>query len=78
MTRTCRFRARLYAAAQNFDPNGDVFSISRYIALGAGTSFATPMAAGAAALVKQAHPKLYPDADQVGPGECGRAEHNHR
>jgi uncharacterized protein (TIGR03437 family) len=50
----------LYAAAQNFDPNGDVFSISRYIALGAGTSFSTPMVAGAAALVKQAHPSFTP------------------
>jgi uncharacterized protein (TIGR03437 family) len=46
----------LYVAAQSFDPNGDVFSTSRYIAVGAGTSFATPMTAGAAALVKQAHP----------------------
>jgi minor extracellular serine protease Vpr len=50
----------LYAAAQNFDPNGDVFSTSRYAALGAGTSFSTPMTAGAAALVKQAHPKYTP------------------
>jgi uncharacterized protein (TIGR03437 family) len=50
----------LYAAAQNFDPNGDVFSTSRYAALGAGTSFPTPMTAGAAALVKQAHSKYTP------------------
>jgi uncharacterized protein (TIGR03437 family) len=48
----------LYVAAQNFDPNGDLFSTSRYLAIGAGTSFATPMAAGAAALVKQAHPNF--------------------
>ena len=32
----------LYAAAQNFDPNGDVFSTSRYIALGAGTASPRP------------------------------------
>jgi uncharacterized protein (TIGR03437 family) len=50
----------LYTAAQNFDPNGDVFSTTRYMALGAGTSFATPITAGAAALVKQAHPKYTP------------------
>jgi uncharacterized protein (TIGR03437 family) len=50
----------LYTAAQSFDPNGDVFSINRYIALGAGTSFSAPMTAGAAALVKQAHPSFTP------------------
>jgi uncharacterized protein (TIGR03437 family) len=50
----------LYVAAQSFDPNGDVFSTSRYIAIAAGTSFATPMTAGSAALVKQAHPNYTP------------------
>ena len=50
----------LYAAVQNFDPNGDLFSTTRYAAIGAGTSFSTPMTAGAAALVKQAHPKYTP------------------
>jgi len=50
----------LYVAAQNFDPNGDLFSTSRYLAVGAGTSFATPLTAGAAALVKQAHPNFTP------------------
>ncbi len=50
----------LYAAAQNFDPNGELFSTSRYAAIGAGTSFSTPMTAGAAALVKQAHPNFTP------------------
>jgi uncharacterized protein (TIGR03437 family) len=50
----------LYAAVQNFDPNGELFSTSRYSAIGAGTSFSTPMAAGAAALVKQAHPNYTP------------------
>jgi len=50
----------LYVAAQNFDPNGDMFSPSRYLAIGSGTSFSTPMTAGAAALVKQAHPNFTP------------------
>jgi uncharacterized protein (TIGR03437 family) len=42
----------LYMATQNFDPNGDMFSPTRYIAA-EGTSFAAPIAAGAAALFKQ-------------------------
>jgi uncharacterized protein (TIGR03437 family) len=46
-------------AAENVDPNGDLFSSSRY-AVAAGTSFASPMVAGAAALVKQAQPGLTP------------------
>jgi uncharacterized protein (TIGR03437 family) len=50
----------LYVAAQSFDPNGDVFSTSRYMAIAAGTSFAAPMTAGSAALVKQAHPGYTP------------------
>jgi uncharacterized protein (TIGR03437 family) len=50
----------LYVAAQNFDPNGDLFSTSRYLTIAAGTSFATPMTAGSAALVKQAHPSYTP------------------
>jgi uncharacterized protein (TIGR03437 family) len=50
----------LYVAVQNFDPNGDLFSTTRYSALTAGTSFPTPIVAGAAALVKQAHPKYTP------------------
>ena len=50
----------LYVAAQNFDPNGGQFSTSRYSAIGAGTSFSAPMTAGAAALVKQAHPNFTP------------------
>jgi uncharacterized protein (TIGR03437 family) len=50
----------LYVAAQNFDPNGGLFSTSRFLAMAAGTSFGTPMTAGAAALVKQAHPNFTP------------------
>ena len=46
----------MYLAAQNFDPNGFLYSVNRYAASD-GTSFATPLAAGAAALVKQAHPQ---------------------
>jgi uncharacterized protein (TIGR03437 family) len=47
--------AGIYTAAQNFDPNGDLYSPDRYIGAD-GTSFAAALVAGAAALVKQAHP----------------------
>jgi len=46
-------------AAESVDPNGDLFSTTRY-AVAAGTSFASPTVAGAAALVKQAQPGLTP------------------
>ena len=45
----------IYLGTQNYDPLGEMFSSDRFIAA-AGTSFATPLAAGAAALVKQQHP----------------------
>jgi minor extracellular serine protease Vpr len=45
----------VYLAAQSFDPNGELYSSTGYAAAD-GTSFATPLMAGAAALVKQAHP----------------------
>lgn len=49
----------IYMAAQNYDPVGGQFSTSRY-ASADGTSFASPMVAGAAALVKQKHPSWTP------------------
>lgn len=45
----------IYMAVQNLDTYGEMFSSSRYLAAD-GTSFSTPIVAGAAALVKQAHP----------------------
>lgn len=47
----------VYMAAENYDPLGDVYSANRYGAAD-GTSFATPMISGAAAMVKQAHPNF--------------------
>jgi uncharacterized protein (TIGR03437 family) len=47
--------ASIYTAAQNYDPNGDLYSANRYRGAD-GTSFAAALAAGGAALVKQAHP----------------------
>jgi minor extracellular serine protease Vpr len=46
---------QVYMATQEFDSNGIMWDPSGYIAAD-GTSFSTPMVAGAAALVKQAHP----------------------
>jgi uncharacterized protein (TIGR03437 family) len=52
----------IYMAAQSYDPNSSLEGGSSYSANGYwaadGTSFATPLTAGAAALVKQAHPGL--------------------
>ncbi|MDP9170203.1 MAG: S8 family serine peptidase [Acidobacteriota bacterium] len=45
----------IYMGSQTYDPLGDVYSSTGYVAA-AGTSFATPLTAGAAALVKQSHP----------------------
>jgi minor extracellular serine protease Vpr len=54
----------MYTATQSYDPAPSIsyeslFSSNRYMAAD-GTSFATPLTAGAAALVKQAHPNLTP------------------
>jgi minor extracellular serine protease Vpr len=51
--------ADLYTAAQSYDPNGDVYDPSGYTAV-SGTSFASGLVAGAAALVKQVHPSYTP------------------
>jgi len=45
----------MYVAAASYDPNGELYSTNGYVAAD-GTSFSTPLVAGAAALVKQAHP----------------------
>jgi minor extracellular serine protease Vpr len=45
----------LLVATQNYDPQSFLYSTTRYVG-GAGTSFAAPLVAGAAALVKQKHP----------------------
>jgi uncharacterized protein (TIGR03437 family) len=54
----------MYTAAQSYDPAPSIggeslFSSNRYMA-GYGASLAAPLVAGAAALVKQAHPNLTP------------------
>ena len=45
----------VYMAAQRLDPNGAVYSADGYT-VADGSSFSTPMVAGAAALVRQKHP----------------------
>jgi uncharacterized protein (TIGR03437 family) len=47
----------LYMAAQSFDYDGALYSGTGYGAFN-GTSFSAPMVAGAAALIKQLHPKM--------------------
>ncbi len=49
----------IYTATQNFDPNSDMYDYTRYGVFD-GTSFSTPIIAGIAALVKQAHPGYTP------------------
>ena len=50
-----QFPSGFYTAGQSYDPNGGMYTTSGFVAVD-GTSFATPLVAGAAALVKQAHP----------------------
>ena len=45
----------MYIATQSYDPGAQIYSPNGYVAAD-GTSFAAPLVAGAAALVKQAHP----------------------
>ena len=45
----------VYMAGERIDPSGDLYSSNGYTAA-SGTSFSSPMTAGAAALVKQKHP----------------------
>lgn len=44
---------------ESYDPSGELFNYSRY-GTADGTSFATPMVSGSAALVKQSNPNLTP------------------
>jgi len=44
---------------QNYDPYGELFNFARY-GTADGTSFATPMVTGSAALVKQSNPNMTP------------------
>ena len=45
----------IYTVGQSYDPNGGLYSTTGYVAAN-GTSFSSPLVAGAAALVLQAHP----------------------
>ncbi|MCC7153465.1 MAG: S8 family serine peptidase [Bryobacterales bacterium] len=49
----------MVVGTQNYDPNSDMWSASRYTVID-GTSFSVPMVAGAAALVKQRNPAWTP------------------
>lgn len=47
----------LYTATQTYDPNGEMYDATGYTAV-QGTSFAAPLVAGVAAMVKQRNPRL--------------------
>jgi len=49
--------ANIYMAAQSYDPLSELYSANGFVAA-SGTSFSTPLVTGAAALVKQAHPRF--------------------
>ena len=50
----------VYTAVQNVDPTGEVYNSSGYLAV-SGTSFSSPLTAGAAALLRGARPGLTTD-----------------
>jgi uncharacterized protein (TIGR03437 family) len=58
-TRGYAYISGMYMATQSYDALGEMFNADGFIA-SQGTSFSAPMVAGAAALVKQAHPGFSP------------------
>lgn len=51
--------ADIFLAAQNYDPNGELYSPNGYV-VASGTSFSTPQVGGVAALVKQSLRQRFP------------------
>jgi minor extracellular serine protease Vpr len=68
-----QFNSDLYMPAQSYDFQGILYSANRYAAA-SGTSFSTPLVAGAAALVKQAHPNF--TAKQIRSALINTASHD--
>ena len=68
-----QFNSELYMPAQSYDFQGILYSVNGYAAA-SGTSFSTPLVAGAAALVKQAHPNY--TAKQIRSALINTASHD--